>query len=503
MTSRRRLAPAGLAAVVLLFLVVATRHATAPHDWNGALMSAGARNHLTLGYGRTMLGAATNNAPAPARLHFYTSHPPGLPLLLSVSFASFGVHEWSARLVPVGFAAGSIVLVYLLALGGGAPRPLLPAALFALTPMTLYYGREVCHEAPTAFFLLLAALGFQRWESSGGRRALAGTVAALAAGMLIDWPAYLLAGALPAVHLLRRGWRGARPEVLLLPAAAVVGFAGHLTHVALLSGEAGLRGLLEVLVHRAGAAASDRPDEAGRFSSAAFAIVQLVRAAQFFTPVVLVAGVVGLASLGRARARPLSAAGATVLALLLVALLHVVLFRQGAWIHPYWLYYFGPPLALAAAPVLLAVHRRSPAGAAALGLAALAWSGLVTRNLFRYRPPPVRELARFVEHRAGPETELLTNHGSLSAPVGFYARRDAGLDAVAGIPALEAAIAGAGGPVAVLVDEGHHGAGEIGPWLERRARAETWTGAGRRYRLYLLPQKPRKNSSAGGGQGGR
>ncbi len=494
MLSRRRLEQAGLAAVVLLFLTISSRDASAPLNWNGAVMSAAARNHLTLGLGRTRLGAATNNAPDPVALDFYTHHPPGLPLLLSVSFGIFGVREWSARLVPIGLAAGSIVLLYLLARAGRVPLPLLPAAAFGLAPMALYYGREVCHEAPTAFLLLLAVLGYVRWETSGSRRALLGTAAALGAGMLMDWPAYLLAGALPLAHAVARRRGEWRAQVLLLPGLALLAFAGHLGHVSLLSGDRGLRDLVDIFLHRAGSTTSDRPGEAERFSGAAFVLVQGARATQLFTPVVLGAGLAGIAGMLRRKGSRVAALEAGVLALLLVGLLHVLLFRQGAWVHSYWLYYLGPPLALASAGVLAGLSRRAPAVAGALGIVAAASSGLVAVHLFRTESPPVRPLAALVRERVAAEATILTNHGSLSAPVGFYARRDASLDAVASVERLETSVAAAAGrPLAVLLDEGHPGADRIEPWLDARARGERWSDGRRRYRLYLLP----RSTSAG------
>lgn len=111
-----------------------------PFDFNDAVMSTGARNHLRYGFGTTKFALVVDSGPrTPEHFTYYTNHPPLVPVLVSLSFALFGQHEWAARLVPIACSVSSLILIFILGARLKGPLSgLLGGMFFGLFPMTLY-----------------------------------------------------------------------------------------------------------------------------------------------------------------------------------------------------------------------------------------------------------------------------------------------------------------------------------------------------------------------------
>ncbi len=75
--------------------------------------------------------------------------------------------EATYRLVPVLFAAGSILLLWLLRDGPGTPATLCAAALTAISPAMVFYSRYYIHETLFIFFTLAAIAALWRYVRSG------------------------------------------------------------------------------------------------------------------------------------------------------------------------------------------------------------------------------------------------------------------------------------------------------------------------------------------------
>ncbi|MFP4057145.1 MAG: ArnT family glycosyltransferase [Candidatus Brocadiia bacterium] len=342
-------------------------------DANGAIFSTAARNTLRYGLAATRGGQVVNaGRVSPGDFHFYTHHPPGLPLTMAASFALFGVAEWSARLVPILFALGAVALLHRVARTlAGRRAACLAALVFVLQPMVAFYGRMPDHEAPAVFFALALAALYLAWQERGGRWRLAALAVVAFVGLWYAWAVFLVPWLLlaHAVVTRRRGaWR------LLVPAAAAgLGAACVLAHAAWLEG--GLGHLWDAFSHRVGSRASDRGGP-GRFGLWDFARRQGAYFWVAFSVAALAPCAAWLLGVGRAAGR----GTLLVAALAAFGLLHVAIFKQGAYVHLYYQFYLAIPLALAAGLALdglLARAGREPLwGAAALVLlAAIAAEG--------------------------------------------------------------------------------------------------------------------------------
>ncbi len=468
------------------------------HDgFNGALFSNAGRNHLRYGYRVTRLGVVLNFQLAqPEELIYYTHHPPLLPVLVSLSFRVFGEHEWAARLVPVSFSLGSLLLVYLFGVElGGRPLGLLAAFFFALLPMNAFYGRMVGHEAPTNFFALASALSYVRWHRRRHARQLALSLGLLVLGAGSGWPAYYLAAILPLHHLVasergQRDWR-----VILYPLTAFALFGLFLGHVSMLRGGRGLSDLGMRFLQRAGwATVGDVPLHVQRaltYSWWDFLRIWRARAWGLFTPLVLLLAIAALWERIRGRLLERRFIGFFPLWLLLFGVTHLALFPQGAWVHDYWAFYCAAPVALLAASGLQSLAR--PMGdRRVLVVFILLFLGTALPEI-RARhsedvQPMVLVLSRLLREHTGSDEVFLTNDDRLkSPPVRYYAGRDTFSWPETTVPALERAIGARGRRLRVfLLAEDGPGAAELGPWLSLRFPAQEVTWEGKRYRIFRI-----------------
>lgn len=87
------------------------------------------------------------------------------PALMAIVYYFVGVHDIVGRLVTIMFSMASIVVMYLLSKYFLPERgALLATAIYALTPMSIYFGRAVFPEALLLFFSLGALYFLLRWS---------------------------------------------------------------------------------------------------------------------------------------------------------------------------------------------------------------------------------------------------------------------------------------------------------------------------------------------------
>jgi 4-amino-4-deoxy-L-arabinose transferase-like glycosyltransferase len=207
--------------------------------WGGAFYGNVARNFLRYGYWTTSFAPVVNSGVVDPRLfNIYYHHPPLTAWFTSVSFLLFGVHEWSARLVPLVFSLATMALVFQFAnaeYGKGAALSAL--VVVAVLPVEAYYAAHLDPNSSLAiFFTALAVEGYRRWLGSGRRRHFAIMLIAILLGCMTSWFTYLV---IPG--LVAHGWLIHRPgerRVMLarlwpLPAAALVIFVLLMGHRAI------------------------------------------------------------------------------------------------------------------------------------------------------------------------------------------------------------------------------------------------------------------------------
>jgi 4-amino-4-deoxy-L-arabinose transferase-like glycosyltransferase len=351
------------------------------HDWNGAFFSQLARNLLrypiSVHHGMGVVAVGEAVPPAEER-SLYAAHPPALIWLVALAFRLLGEAEWVARLVPILASLGSLaLLIWLVKQSLGSETAMLAGLVYAVSPMTVFFGRMVDHEA-VCLFLMLAALACWRVATADlvltkpqAVAARIGWVAAIAGGIWVDWCGVLFAG-LFSIHALLQFKRGRVRGGLASTAVGVsllatLGMLAHLVYGGL---EGRFSDLMAIFVSRAanpnveavhkGFLAPEGPWRhiVGNLTwpTMLFAGVGLVRA------VFLILGRSTPAPRhGDESGRSQAIEGWWVL-LATGVLWLCVLWRQFER-HNYWTFYLGPPTAVWAAEALLAVRNRlSPMG---------------------------------------------------------------------------------------------------------------------------------------------
>ena len=422
-SAARRHAPFALVlalAVFLLTLNVATPWHSS-HEDNGLVFESAAINHIRFGLGFTKgqdFFDATVDPPVitpgsihprgvsdaqefqylltgPAQPELYDHHPPLLGLTVAASLLTFGYHFWAVRLVPIVFTLLALLLFYLLmTLLFESRRLAVFSALLLITfPIAAYYGRDVAHEAPTMCCELGMALCYTLWRRRGAAlpsqahrddRWLIGVAGCVALGMAYGWPMFFFAWILLALDTLRTrriDWR------LALATGVTVSlmFSLVIVQMAWVAGWS-LTPLREAFLTRS---ASTGPQSTG----AQFVgwVVQILHHNILdFGPWTWLALPAGLIFLWRRFRREGLTLPIQVIALFgLGGLAHILVFREGAYIHDYWQFYLIPfyaallgwggyELASALAPWLPAMRARwTPATSEAALLGAFGALALV------------------------------------------------------------------------------------------------------------------------------
>ncbi len=336
------------------------------NGWGGAMYGNIARNFLKYGYAGTRLGPVANFGTASEdQFEFYYHHPPLLVWLVSIAFRLFGVHEWSARLVPLGFSFASLALVFVFARRLYSERVALLALAFAsVMPVENYYGSHLDPYGSVAvFFCLLAVYGYNRWRRERRAADLVLCNVAVLLGCMASWYAYFLVPLLLAHDRLfapptgpaeRRG----TPLLWTTAACALAAFALFIVHRSVLSGAGNPEvagSLLEKLTART--SYSRIGFRGARLSPGAFLILHSRDLMRLISPplVGLVAAWLVLFARDTIRRR-LESRDGIVAVLLGYGALHTMAFPSAVSGHDYLVACYAPGAALAAALVVTRSH---------------------------------------------------------------------------------------------------------------------------------------------------
>lgn len=387
------------------------------------MLAAEGRNYVEQGWWALRFAPALDvTPPADGQWDFYMHHPAGLPLLVSASFAVFGVSEWAARLLAI--AASLLAIPVLWAFTRrlhGARAALVAAALAAVLPVTAYYGSLVDDVGPVLTLFLTAAFAlYARLLDRPAGPTFGALLAALAAAGAINWQGVEVAGVLG----LHAWWTGSRRRAAALFGVALALPALHLAHVAWAMGSVAADGSTGNLLHAFLFRSLGGAEKLGGLQ-ATLGLLGLRLLRLYTVPVLLLA----LYALLRRRLgrRP----GLTLLAIGF-AVVDIAVFLEGATRHDYWLTTLVPGLLPVAAAGLgdLAglVARGRPARATALllfgTLAVGGWGALRTQQLWALAGGErSRDVGEFVRARFRPGDLVFTCEEATPA-IRYYARRE-------------------------------------------------------------------------------
>jgi len=319
----------------------------------GAAYGVFARNYLTFGLAETRaLPVMTVGQPPPnTPLTFYRDHPPLVPLLIALTYLPFGFGEWQTRLLSALASVGAVWVLYRLVTREHSARAgLIAAAIYAATPMNLYFGGmpEVLG-APLVFFSLLAVDGYLSLHDRPTTRRLAWLSGAFAAAALCDWPAFFLVPVL-LIHFMATRPRRSWGWMLAFGAVAFAVFVAVYVYIAL-AARLPWNWMVPLFLHRSAIGTS--PFTTWQWWSTAVTFNRHLHTA----PVLVLSALWLLTDFLPPRFQARWSLSETMWpggARILIAwgLLHVVVGRQGVFNHEWWWWMLTPGLAVTAALLL-------------------------------------------------------------------------------------------------------------------------------------------------------
>lgn len=365
----RRYIPFAMIFILAMFLL--TLNANSPwrgqHEDNGLAFESIAINHIRFGLaytkGQDYIDSTVTHSvfpnhtfhpvgvPSAQQFQYFRSgpvhpilyghHPPLLGITIAGSLLIFGYHFWAVRLVPIVFTLGALALFYLLMLLlFDAHVAALASLLFISFPITAYYGRNVAHEAPTMCCELGLAICYVLWRRSNCNAWLVGVAGCVALGAAYGWPMVFFAWILCGLNIVAR--RRVQACVFLASAgAATLTFGLVVTQIAWAAGWS-LRTLDAAFLMRA--ASFGVQDSTNSALAGAFWLIRILEfnALDYGLWTWLALPVALRFMWGRLRSEGYTVRLQMIALLGLGGIAHILLFRDGAYVHDYWQFYLIP-----------------------------------------------------------------------------------------------------------------------------------------------------------------
>ncbi len=218
-------------------------HITTPwrfiHDDNGAWTQMSGTAHIRAGLGATR-GQDFRLQRSDGSLKPYLHHPPLYGLTAALAYRIAGsTSPTVTRLIPALFHLAGFAGVALLAsvlFSGDRPKQLVALAVYAVVPMSAFFGKMPFNEAEGLCFVIWATSFLALHRERGGRPALVASLFLWVLAGMTSWTSYVILAFLAVLLLFegrrldgRRGTAGGLP-VLLLVTAFLTGVA-VLTHL--------------------------------------------------------------------------------------------------------------------------------------------------------------------------------------------------------------------------------------------------------------------------------
>lgn len=305
-----------------------------------------AKNYVWYGYLNTKLGLVST----PYYVHnggyeYYFHHPPLISIWISLFFRLFGVTEASVRLAEIVLSLVSLVMVYKISKHlWGDTVAYVSSLIFALLPMTAYYDRIAAPDYSAIPFVLLTLYSYILWSEHPKSRYLVYMALSLFVGAWFDWQAYIIVLGI-GTHILLSDRPHKHRVLIVLFGTALLAFASYLLFVSIVGGREHIVELYQGFLTRAGIKVYhkfNRPGAHYAFTMLQFLVLELKRALNLFTSVTLLFTVfwAGYYVIQR------SDGDGYILPLFIHGFVSIFVFKQGAWIHDFWLYQFVPAMVL-------------------------------------------------------------------------------------------------------------------------------------------------------------
>ena len=340
---------------------------------HGVKRSIEAKNLLRYGFLDINLGLSNNYEVVEdiKDLHYYQHHPPLNSILIGIVFSIFGVSEISARILPIFFTILSIVLIYKIAnYVRGRHVALMSAFIFSIMPATTYWGNTPSYQPLTLFFILLTLFLYINWMKNRSTGKFILMIFVYFISLMCDWPSYFLGLLLP-IHMIitEKKIFPLRKEAVLIPLVTVCSFSLFLYYVYIVQPEeitslfTQLKIYLSMVDKPVGTIDTTHGGEFLDFTMKQFFAKNLRFATLLFTYPALILSLFGIYITVKDIKHERETGRTLIpLVLLFLAFLYNAIFYRSVFIHNWWLFYFGAPIAILSGIAIDGIIRKNMAG---------------------------------------------------------------------------------------------------------------------------------------------
>src|SRR3990167_3915234 len=317
------------------------------HDWNGAWYSNFARNFVKYGLWQTKFGSVMNiDYVGSDNFRYFSHYPPLLPILIFFSFKIFGIYELSARIVPLIFSLGTIILIYWMGIKFFNKQvAILASAISTVLPIVIYFGKMPVQEVLVIAPVLLSVVFYFNYFENHNQMNLFKLILSLVFSHLINWPGYYITPLFFFHYMIFARHKNKFRLALIFPLISLLMFCLHIAHVIWLTGKPFGGGLIDVFLYRLNFA-----EQPLGYTTFNFLKQQIRLLAVYFTrPVLLLTLATFVWMIFQFRSRHYSKKFQLLVILAIFGVTHNLVFRNMAFIHDYMIIYLWPFMAIAAA----------------------------------------------------------------------------------------------------------------------------------------------------------
>jgi hypothetical protein len=303
------------------------------HAWNFNVYSLIAHNYNKFGILNTQFAPIISvSETLPENPVYYLHHPQLLSLTEAIFFKVFGESFEVGRFTVIMFSVGSLLLIYLIGKNTFNSRfGLTAATLYAVIPASVLFGRMIGQEPLVLFFVLLTTYCLVEYLETKRKIFHVLLYVSIVLGTLSDWPVTYFSLCLLPYLWVRKKIRLGINLILTSTLVALV-FLLYLQYF----GELG--NLIGAFMVRS----------PGEIMSESFWFVRwimtvVVRFFFYFNPVIFVLSIIGIiTTMQRIKVKKIEHAYILLLCLSIFGCIHILLYPEGSFGHPYWIYYLLP-----------------------------------------------------------------------------------------------------------------------------------------------------------------
>ena len=311
-----------------------------------------AKNYNLFGFWNTKFAEIVSvTKTLPANPQYYLHHPPLLPILEALTFRIFGYGFWVGRLTVILFSLGSIFLIYFISKKLlNKKYALISAFVYAYIPASTIFGKMIGQEPLVLFFSLSTILFVLRYLSTKSKLDFILIITSLIFGTLSDWPMVYFS-LLISIYLFQKKEIKLSLTIFLTAFVVAALFLSYIYHFM-----SGFSDISSAILIRSLGQLVGQPFWPLRWMS-----ILLIRMLVYFNPIFVMLGFYYLFTniFKFSKVRKENRLLTVILILFAFGLIHILLYPEGSFGHPYWIYYLIPFITFSSSFVLYKLLKRN------------------------------------------------------------------------------------------------------------------------------------------------